>query len=61
MGYINMFGDYVADYIITLMNNRGTIIERTVTAKCDYMAIDIAERWVGNHYKAISCAELIRS
>lgn len=45
-GYINQFGDYVTDYIVEMgrPNDTKTRITRYVTAKCDYMAVNIAER-----------------
>ena len=45
-GYINQFGDYVTEYIVELgrRNDTRPRITRTATAKCDYMAAEIAER-----------------
>lgn len=58
MGYINNFGDYVSDYLVTLINNRGTIIEVTITAKCDYMATETAERLYKPLYRSLKCERL---
>lgn len=46
MGYINQFGDYVNDYIVEMgrTNDTWARIVRVVTAKCDYMAAEIAEK-----------------
>ena len=45
-GYINQFGDYVTDYVVEMgrPNDTKARITRYVTAKCDYMAVNIAER-----------------
>lgn len=45
-GYVNQFGDYVTDYVVELgrRNDIQPRITRTITAKCDYMAAEAAER-----------------
>ena len=45
---INNDGDCVARYVVTLEKLTGKIIEYTTTAKCDYMAVEKAERWIKN-------------
>lgn len=42
----NANGDYVAKYVVLLEKNGGGTIEYTTTAKCDYMAVEKAERWI---------------
>lgn len=43
---INQFGDYVTNYIVEMgrVNDADPRIIKEVTAKCDYMAVEIAER-----------------
>lgn len=43
---INQFGDYVTNYIIEMgrVNDTKPRTIKEVTAKCDYMAVEIAER-----------------
>ena len=45
MGYIDIFGDYVREYKVELgrVNDSCPRIVREVTAKCDYLAAEIAE------------------
>ena len=44
--YIDNFGDYVTEYIVEMGKPNATKanITREVTAKCDYMAVDKAEK-----------------
>ena len=45
-GYINKEGDFVTDYIVEMgrVNDLKPRITMEITAKCDYMAAQIAER-----------------
>lgn len=45
-GYINQFGDYVTDYIVEMgrPNDTRPRLTRCIAAKCDYMAVNIAEK-----------------
>ena len=47
-GRINQFGDYVTEYVVEMGRQNDTVprIVRTFEAKCDYMAIGIAERMI---------------
>lgn len=46
---INQFGDSIRTYIVELGRRNDTVprTTREITAKCDYMAVEIAERMTG--------------
>lgn len=46
MNRINSYGDYVTEYTVEMgrRNDTKPRIVREITAKCDYMAAEIAER-----------------
>lgn len=52
---INQYGDSVITYVVEMgrMNDSKPRITREVTAKCDYIAVEIAER-MAQDYKAFN-------
>ena len=47
----NQYGDYVTTYIVEMgrANDTSPRITREIDAKCDYMAVEIAERTTPNY------------
>lgn len=53
---IDMYGNGIAEYVVILENNHGVQITRSCYAKCDYMAVEKVEKWLGSNWRTVKVA-----